>query len=178
MMSQRERSMLKPLEGSALHVSEAGMTGPWPWRARGKKTKLETRASHAAWGEGSLLYSVGKRHHPRSWSWGDMTYLSLHPETCYTALWWTRDRRGSRQSSMAWFWARLGVKQWFGQKWDLLGLRLSVCVGGGGEDGGKEISKITLVWLKQQGAWRCHYVFILWDWEENVFKGIFERLPC
>lgn len=45
---------------------------------------------------------------------------------------------------MAWFWTRLGVKQWFGQKWDLLGLRLSVC-GGEGEDGGKEISKITLV---------------------------------
>lgn len=49
------------------------------------------------------------------------------------------------------FWTRSGVKQWAGQKWDLQGLMLPVGGGGwrggrsqvGGEDGGRDISKIT-----------------------------------
>ena len=134
----------------------------------------------AGWEEGSLLYSMGKRHQSGSWSWDDMKYLSLHPETCSVALWQRSAGRGSRQSSMVSNLVYSGLGWGWSSSLDRRGIYRvdAVCVGeAGGEDDGKEISKITLVWLEQRGAWRCLYFFFLWNQEENMFQGTFESLP-
>lgn len=96
-----------------------------------------------------------------------MIHLSPHLETSTVALSWRRYGRGARRNTtreepIALVWARFGggLDEAVGQReaGGSTGLAAAfVCVWdkSGGEDEGKEVSKIMLVCLEQLGAWRC-----------------------